>query len=241
MEAKQQMITQQIVELERRLQDKDQQLTTYDPKNEKQLEMKQREEVSRQVAEVDKKVQAAKTQLQQGCNQTGVEISGLRTGIEQVETSLEEEQGQMKEFNEKLEESNEAVGKKLQEHQLELVGQFRRPASSSFSVTHSDVPNCARSRARTLVVPIFLEEKQQKIAKQPQKELAQVEAMPKVSAQTHIQRRNEQTNEEMGSSGRTRNHTRTLVHEYSNVAVSQSREQKQQKIVKQPQTLLASP
>jgi len=144
MEAKQQMITQQIAELERRLQDKDQQLTTYDPKNEKQLEMKQREEVSRQVAEVDKKVQAAKTQLQQGCNQTVVEISGLKQGIEQVETSLEEEQGQMKELNGKLEESNEAVGKKLQEHQLELIGQFRRPASSSFSVTHSDVPNCAK-------------------------------------------------------------------------------------------------
>jgi len=160
-----------------------------------------------------------------------------------VDTSLEEEQEQMKEFNEKLEKSNEAVGKKLQEHQLEFVGQFRRPASNSFPVIRSDVANHTRSRPRTLAnaycnvgVPKFLEEKQQRVAKQPQEQPAQAETMPKVSAQTHIQRGNEQTNEEMGSSGRTRNHTRALVHEYSNVAVPQSREQKQPKIVKQPQT-----
>jgi len=82
-------------QFERRLQHRDQQLAIYEERLHgiKRKQLEERQEVGRQVAEVDRKIQEANTKFLQDSNQTLIEVADLRMRLGQVETSLREEQG----------------------------------------------------------------------------------------------------------------------------------------------------
>ena len=141
---------QQLVNMDRWLLDKDQQL---EQKNEKRLgdiERKQLEEKQEIGRQVDRKIQ-------EGHNQTRVEIDDLRMRIGLVETSRREEQVQVKEL---LEKSNETLRRKPGE----LMGMpegvdWRRIELSRLAPTGS-----------LLRMPVL-----------------RLTGLPKVSVQTHVQ------------------------------------------------------
>jgi len=98
----------------------------FERKNEKWLgdverkRLEEKQEVSRRVAKVDKKIEEAKIQFQEGRNQTVVEIADLRKRIEEIETSLRDEQNQVNKKMEANEKWLDVFKRKQQEEKLEI-------------------------------------------------------------------------------------------------------------------------